>query len=198
MFLLRTWSIRGHGSSAWKKLTPMVKSSCRVSTCGSMSFLSSISDAAIGTSTSTPTESGSHRIPSIYEECWRADPHSITNDLKLDTDAVLTGLCSPAPQSMFVIQRALGRSRNATEVLQHCIYLLKPGRSFAVSIADPTEWSILLDNELVPVGWRRVDNVHFPSTLELAHEAMEVVSSGAVDPDEYLEHIANSAKVSEK
>lgn len=111
-----------------------------------------------------------------FEQCWKASTWSVNpqNDTRVDT--LLQRLCSPAPQSLFVLTRAI-QARNTSdflqEILSKCSFLLKPGYEFQVREG---EWRIEASNdENDDHRWQSVKPGADRNAVELAHEALDLV-----------------------
>ena len=135
-----------------------------------------------------------------FDACWKASSQSVNPEGDPHIDDILSALHSPAPQSYYVIQRALSLTDNegfeGTEFdvdfvekqLLACSYLLKPGRCFvlreSIQSIDPLEpssyyyWSAA-DPSSIPAGWRVIGTVPHtstsPSVKALANQALELV-----------------------
>ena len=83
------------------------------------------------------------------EECWKASSTSInpTNDTRID--AILQKLHSPAPQSFYAIQHALGIWSQGTtpfsleELFLELSYLVKPGYTFVIPESQVRDSQVL-------------------------------------------------------
>ena len=104
------------------------------------------------------------------DECWMANSLSVNPSNDTDVDTSLQGLCSPAPQSLYVLNRAL--SKHKLGILNQCTWLLKPGYEFQVRGDD---WRVAASKE--SSDWCSVmPDIHaINSVLELAHKALDVV-----------------------
>ena len=71
-----------------------------------------------------------------FEECYAATSLTANpyNDTKIDT--ILHGLGSPAPHSLYVIQRAIQQSPSVEKALSQLTHLLKNGHAFFVRESD--------------------------------------------------------------
>jgi SAM-dependent methyltransferase len=102
-------------------------------------------------------------------DTWSVNP---TNDTSVDI--ILQGLCSPAPQSLYVLNRAL--EKNKSGILSQCTWLLKPGYEFQV-MGD--EWRVALSE--ARGGWCPVKpDTDCVSAAIIAQDALNV----AIDASE--------------
>ena len=133
-----------------------------------------------------------------FEECWKSNTWSVNplNDTRVDT--VLQRLCSPAPQSYFVLDRAI-QQRATEQVLSQCTYLLKPGFEFQVK---DDEWRIVSSENIAEDGgWRSVapDSERSNNAVELAHEALDMATEASEEEfpvdNARLQMLVNKAKV---
>lgn len=114
-----------------------------------------------------------------FDGCWGIQTFDInpSNDTKIDT--ILQRLCSPAPQSYYVMRRALecGQEQNLTSVLWKLQHLLKPGYQWAIS-EDNNQVQVVSTTDLSTDGWRILKPpLDQQSTLEMAHHALELAGS---------------------
>lgn len=116
-----------------------------------------------------------------FDGCWGIQTFDINplNDTKIDT--ILQRLCSPAPQSYFVMHRALQceQNLNLTTVLGKLQYLLKPGYQWAIS-EDLNQVQVVSTTDLSTDGWRILNpplDQQSTCTLEMAHNALELAGS---------------------
>jgi SAM-dependent methyltransferase len=79
----------------------------------------------------------SSKLYDDFEACWAANTWSVNPSNDKSVDIILQGLCSPAPQSLSVLNRAL--EKNKSEILSQCTWLLKPRYEFQV-MGD--EWRV--------------------------------------------------------
>lgn len=119
---------------------------------------------------------------SLLTQCWRATTTSVnpSNDPKIER--ILQRLVSPAPQSYFVLSQLKSAAEGPTlrSNLDQCNYLVKLGYQFAFC---NHEWDVIANDEAPDLGWerirRRVD--HTPTTLELAHRALDLAMDASDD-----------------
>lgn len=104
-----------------------------------------------------------------FDECWKADTWSVNPSNDTDVDAILQGLCSPAPQSLYVLNRAL--QKNKLGILSQCTWLLKPGYEFQIMGSD---WRVAAIRES---DWCSVmpDIDGINTALEISHAALDMV-----------------------
>ena len=135
-----------------------------------------------------------------FDACWGADSWSMNPDGDTRIDDVMQGLHSPAPQSIFIVQRALRHStwrmESTRTVLEQCQYLIKDRYRFCHPKTDTnttadrmirhrpgTDWSIVRVNEPVPDGWQVVDNnvstTTHPSASQIAAHILSLVADAS-------------------
>ncbi len=133
------------------------------------------------------------------EECWTADSWSV-NPLNVSKiDDILRCLNSPAPQSFFVIDRAIRMARSSNtplvDALQGFGYLLKPGFQLLVvrgkdqNIPEKVSWEVSPCNEAPRERWQAVtknDNIKEPTVLDMANELLSTVIE-ASENQQYVE-----------
>ena len=134
-----------------------------------------------------------------FEECWNLNTWSVNplNDTRVDT--ILQRLCSPAPQSLFVLERALfqqQKSNTLEHVLSQCTYLLKPGFEFQVK---EDVWRIESCQNSDSKDWISVKQSHDTmNAVELAHKALDIRIDGSenqfVVDEQELNNLVQEAK----
>jgi SAM-dependent methyltransferase len=143
-----------------------------------------------------------------FQDCWNANTWSVNplNDTRIDV--MLQRLCSPAPQSLFVLTRAIQQAQQQQDsntaleqTLSQCTFLLKPGYEFQVH-KDKEEWRIestVIDNT-VDTDWRSIQpsTTNFRNAVELAHEALDLVTDASEHQypvnQQQVENLANKAR----
>jgi SAM-dependent methyltransferase len=127
------------------------------------------------------------------EECWKANTWSMNPLNYSAVDQVLQRLHSPAPQSLYVIDRALRlaqESTTATEslgsTLEACAYLIKPGYHFVTrkGITRPVlipgkDWNVTSSTEPVASGWTTVNTIPGDNTLQIASKVLSLVMAAS-------------------
>jgi SAM-dependent methyltransferase len=156
------------------------------------------------------TTHNAHLLSDPFEACWTTTSQDVNPDASAQIDCILQSLHSPAPQSFFVVQRAveqvLGQASERwrpqrdsiiEQQLGRCSYLLKPGRRFLVRRDSPATnepndggyalcWSAGRASDKVPDGWESVDAASKePSVIALASEALDLV----LDASERIESV---------
>jgi SAM-dependent methyltransferase len=116
----------------------------------------------------------SSKIHDACKECWTADTWSVNPTNDTGVDIILQGLCSPAPQSLYVLNRAL--EKNKVGILSKCTWLLKPGYEFQV-MGD--EWRVAV-KKATSVWCRVKPDMDCVSVAIIAQEALNV----AIDASE--------------
>jgi SAM-dependent methyltransferase len=152
-----------------------------------------------------PTTPRTERISwDPFEACWTTTSQDVNPHASAEIDCILQSLHSPAPQSFFVIQRAIKQTLDQATEREHpqlesiveqqlcrCSYLLKPGRRFVLrkgqsfALLDSTTngdggsalcWGAGHTADQVSDGWRRVDVARKElSVVALASEALDLV-----------------------
>jgi SAM-dependent methyltransferase len=125
-----------------------------------------------------------------FAACWAANSWSINPDGDTAIDDILQGLHSPAPQSLFVIERALRRARQEKQsiqfVLEQCQYLVKDNLLFCFNDDQDTDlhvlqnhrpgidWILLPEKDSPPSGWKIVPTC--PTTLSSSQIAAAILA----------------------
>lgn len=119
------------------------------------------------------------------DACWNADSWSVNPHGDSLIDDILQGLHSPAPQGLFVIERALrlAQGQNIETVLAKCQYLVKDDYCLSFNThaslllhRPGIDWSLLRNDETIPEGWRIVpDNNTTLSASQVASQVLEIV-----------------------
>jgi tRNA G46 methylase TrmB len=119
------------------------------------------------------------------EECWKSDTSSVNPFGDDRIDRILQRLCSPAPQSYYVIKRALATTSPSESLftLQQLQYLLKSGFQFAYIGRDFDVVQLLTT---LPSDWFLVDLQTPPmSTLSIAHTLLSLLQNSISNDEEY-------------
>jgi len=114
-----------------------------------------------------------------FQECWDAGTTNINplNDTRVDT--MLQRLCSPAPQSYFIVERFLHNRQNGNRLkcdFSEIQYLSKPGYQWKLNNDDGYAEIIPCDKNHPQTGPVSSSVMKKQSTLELAHEALNIAS----------------------
>jgi tRNA G46 methylase TrmB len=141
---------------------------------------------------------------SLFDACWEADTQSVNPLDDEGINAILQRVCSPAPQSYYVIQKATANfiESETSEIISEISdtlcqlqYLVKPGYQWIVSEDDESDFQIMPIEEELPTGFRSVAPLLKSSqtTLEMAHAALDIASLGsnAGDMHELVEKAKN-------
>lgn len=119
-----------------------------------------------------------------FDECWNAQTLVVNPLNDTWTETILQRLCSPAPQSYFVVKRAVEQqqqqqhSRNLSTTLGRLQYLVKPGYQWAEKIGDDTNFEIFPVDASLAEGWQFVEpSRDQQTTLEMAHGTLAFVSN---------------------
>lgn len=140
-----------------------------------------------------PSRDHDQLLSSIHA-CWNATAFTVNPFHSASVDEILQCLCSPAPQSFFVVNRAVqqflcGRQEancsimGLDQILSDFSYLLKPGYNFVVgsscSEKEPC-WAVIPLDSVPRDGWKAVkcDSV-VDSTLEIAHKTLAMVTKAS-------------------
>ncbi len=121
------------------------------------------------------------------ERCWNSDSWSV-NPLNVSAiDDILKCLNSPAPQSFFVIKRAIRMSKQnglpIADTLQGFGYLVKPGFQLVITNTEIQRrdenflpWGVLSLRETVNDGWQSVprDTRKDRTVLEMSSQMLSV------------------------
>lgn len=115
--------------------------------------------------------------------CWAADSWTANPDGNTSIDYILQGLHSPAPQSFFVIERALRCFRKGNQsprpILEDCQYLVKDQFRFCFFNQDVNlswhrpgiDWSVSRVDETPREGWEVV-----PRDYSICYSASQIAS----------------------
>lgn len=137
-----------------------------------------------------------------FNECWKSNSWSVNplNDTAIDQ--ILQALHSPAPQSFYVVQRALALAQeeassasstttSTTEsihaTLETCAYLIKPGYQFVMRPSNDgliempgKDWNVTSTTTVPATGWTAVTTKPaYNSTLQIANEALALVTAAS-------------------
>ena len=123
-----------------------------------------------------------------FEECWTSDCWSINDDGNRHIDMVLGTLASPAPQSYYVLRRALKEAPSPQRAFETCYYLIKADYQIIVRadlgfddhcLAVGVDWNVVPKNSPLPEsGW-----VVFPrpckvmNGIQIAKKALSLVEA---------------------
>jgi SAM-dependent methyltransferase len=128
-----------------------------------------------------------------FDECWASSSKGVNPDKRHDIDKILQGLVSPAPQSFYVLQRAMGTRHQigqpltVEEVASACEYLLKDQYRLIIrnnndgeSSVAGRDWSLAAVNEAISDDWKMVHpTVKSQSVHQLASEILDVVQEAS-------------------
>jgi len=137
-----------------------------------------------------------------FEECWKANTWSVNPLNTTCGDTILQRLTGPAPQSLFVLKRAIIRQHqgsNLEQTLSQCTFLLKPGYEFQIK-DDLWRIEASKGSDSTSDEWRSVQprDDNNMNAVELAREALDIAidASERQNPIDYeqLNDIAQEAK----
>ena len=133
---------------------------------------------------------------SPFTECWEATSSSVNPRERPKIERILQRLIGPAPQSYYVIARIQGSSTQLRTHFTHCNYLIKRGYQLAFH-PESGEWDIIALDEAHDIDWERISRRDTPTTLELAHTALELAMEASDDQEQInmktIDAIANQA-----
>lgn len=129
----------------------------------------------------------------VFEECWKLSDKVVSSDRD---SAILQGLNSPAPQSFYILQRAMKELSKAEvtsfeESVKECGYLIKPGWQLVVENPIQSNGSNSFQWELLPLGsatqsFTTADDAIIvtegsggPNAVQLSAQALRMVSKAS-------------------
>ena len=133
---------------------------------------------------------------SSFTECWEASSLSCNPRELPKIERILQRLIGPAPQSYYVIARIQGSLPQLRTKFTRCNYLVKRGYQLAFH-PESGEWDVIALDEAHDIHWERISRKNTPTTLELAHTALEWAVEASEDQlqikMETIDAVANQA-----
>jgi len=129
-----------------------------------------------------------------FDACWDAQSVNVNPSNDSNIEVILQRLCSPAPQSYFVVERARKQgAEHQVETLRQLQYLLKQGYRWATSDDSREIEVVSIKDDPVKDGWQILKPLEQQSALEMSHDAVDLASCD-LDYDDLQDLVAETKK----